>query len=1025
MSGLGAAVEVARAKQHRVCILVRLQGGDEEKRALSTRVARLCSAKSVLLCSRQAFAGDYEFEATSWAFGQVRKVACLGSTFDAAVIFDPEEIMPETLWAAAETVRGGGIVCIVPQLATGHTPEVTRRGFFDRLMTALQKAPVCIEVDEALEPLKPVLFSNHDHAACPEFAEVKAPSAAGELTAILALSCNRNQREVLLAAFQVLGGKDEARHQVVISGRRGRGKSTTVGLLIAALAGLARHVSTIVVTAPTADNASEMLGWARHGLAVLGQGCLSIDQRGSFCASRHTSSEGTADGCQILVSDVETSPQLLVALAAMGHRVFVVVDEVASVAIPAFKSILSAPFQAMIMAGTTSSCEGTGSALEWKVLLDTAKPNGKFGFKQTRFFLTEPVRYGHGCQLEELLDSVLFLGAGSEHSLHELGSTSDFGPRNTRLLEVDQALLADSTNGFAKALVAVLQTHYRTSASDISMMSQEYVRTMVLVHDAAGDSACTVSPSPLVVLLCILEAPELLPSEKDRGSSRLSRSHLTTFCLEQDFPQLQLSGLRGLRVARVVCDPRLRSCGFGSEAVRQLVSCLKDGQGSMESLQDATGSLPLRRPQLSSCSWLAASFGLTEPLLRFWSRLGLRPVALAPAPNPQTGEVSVVMLKSLAAGQLEVGLRALPSEFQRRLLQRLPKVDESLSAAVLLNLVTYEHSVCQYPLRMNEQELAQLQRLAESRDSLSCLPHCAELVQKLCQAYFGGQLAPLKLPKEDEEQLLALGRAGGCFKDVPLSASLGASARRVALEASKKMAIGLDKEMELSLRPSSGDQVFRSWLPKFNTAAIALVLRSGEGEDGPKLLCSADWLYPIEAECGELHLSASLAAAHRPIGWLPDCLVLCRCLLRRQDCHWQLEATCFHRWQVQEWSASSAVLEEGRQLLRFEVQEVPVQLVGHQPSTADVQIMLTLREPFVSAMCPMWGRAWLPLGAMGGKGEVQLRLEVHNQPESWLVVRGSWEFPMMHHGQVQRNRGLFRLNGLELLGATSPPELLV
>eukprot|EP00913_Durusdinium_trenchii_P003854 g3568.t1 len=167
--------KVARAKQHRVCILVRLQGGDEEKRALSTRVARLCSAKSVLLCSRQAFAGDYEFEATSWAFGQVRKV---------------------------------------PQLATGHTPEVTRRGFFDRLMTALQKAPVCIEVDEALEPLKPVLFSNHDHAACPEFAEVKAPSAAGELTAILALSCNRNQREVLLAAFQVLGGKDEARHQV-------------------------------------------------------------------------------------------------------------------------------------------------------------------------------------------------------------------------------------------------------------------------------------------------------------------------------------------------------------------------------------------------------------------------------------------------------------------------------------------------------------------------------------------------------------------------------------------------------------------------------------------------------------------------------------------------------------------------------------------------------------------------------------------------------------------------------------------
>eukprot|EP00913_Durusdinium_trenchii_P024886 g23360.t1 len=376
------------------------------------------------------------------------------------------------------------------------------------------------------------------------------------------------------------------------------------------------------------------------------------------------------------------------------------------------------------------------------------------------------------------------------------------------------------------------------------------------------------------------------------------------------------------------------ACTTAAEALKALENPSEERQVNheeVEALSKVAYSLPIKNLSMArvSSSW---KISYAAPKKTYEKHIFCRPRLYEPRGNVPNA----------------VGLRALPSEFQRRLLQRLPKVDESLSAAVLLNLVTYEHSVCQYPLRMNEQELAQLQRLAESRDSLSCLPHCAELVQKLCQAYFGGQLAPLKLPKEDEDRPL------GCFKDVPLSASLGASARRVALEASKKMAIGLDKEMELSLRPSSGDQVFRSWLPKFNTAAIALVLRSGEGEDnsrtqnlqdGPKLLCSADWLYPIEAECGELHLSASLAAAHRPIGWLPDCLVLCRCLLRRQDCHWQLEATCFHRWQ--EWSASSAVLEEGRQLLRFEVQEVPVQLVGHQPSTADVQIMLTLREPFV------------------------------------------------------------------------------
>lgn len=41
-----------------------------------------------------------------------------------------------------------------------------------------------------------------------------------------------------------------------------------------------------------------------------------------------------------------------------------------------------------------------------------------------------------------------------------------------------------------------------------------------------------------------------------------------------------------------------------------------------------------------------------------------------------------------------------------------------------------------------------------------------------------------------------------------------------------------------------------------------------------------------------------MAIISRPIGWLPDCLVLCRCLLRRQDCHWQLEAPPNVSWIV-------------------------------------------------------------------------------------------------------------------------------
>eukprot|EP00434_Breviolum_minutum_P038563 symbB.v1.2.034212.t1/scaffold4379.1/size40462/4 len=391
-----------------------------------------------------------------------------------------------------------------------------------------------------------------------------------------------------------------------------------------------RDAQTIVVAAPAAENASELLSWARRGLAVLGQGCMSLDGRGSFCTTRQkTNKADTADACQVLVSDLTTAPHLLAALAGMGHQVVAVCDEVASVEIPVFKAILSAPCEAVILAGTTSSCEGTGSALEWKVLLDT----GAAGFKQTRLILKEPIRYGLADPLEELLDSMLFLGASVDKPLHDLGKLSELSPRRTKLLQLEPAL-STAPNEFSKALVAVLQTHYRTSASDISMMTQEYARTLVLVPDASIEGLHP--PLPLVVLLCILEAPELLPGEMKAGSSRLS------------------SGLRGIRVARVVCDPRLRSRGFGSEAVQQLMSHL--AKASLHALEPLDPDLKLSGLgplQLPLCSWLGASFGLTAPLLRFWSRLGLHPMALSPAPNPQTGEVSVVMLKSLATGRLE------------------------------------------------------------------------------------------------------------------------------------------------------------------------------------------------------------------------------------------------------------------------------------------------------------------------------------------------------------------------------------
>eukprot|EP00434_Breviolum_minutum_P038561 symbB.v1.2.034210.t1/scaffold4379.1/size40462/2 len=150
---------------------------------------------------------------------KVRKVTCLGSSFHAALVFDPEEIMPETFWAAVETVQGGGIVCIVPETSAGD-----RHNFFGRLMKNLEEAWRL----PALEPLQPIGSEILEH---PQFAEEQEPrleeigsDVSAELQALLALTCNNNQRQVLATAFKELQREGAVRPQVVITGRRGRGK---------------------------------------------------------------------------------------------------------------------------------------------------------------------------------------------------------------------------------------------------------------------------------------------------------------------------------------------------------------------------------------------------------------------------------------------------------------------------------------------------------------------------------------------------------------------------------------------------------------------------------------------------------------------------------------------------------------------------------------------------------------------------------------------------------------------------------
>ncbi|CAJ1432105.1 unnamed protein product [Effrenium voratum] len=149
-------------------------------------------------------------------------------------------------------------------------------------------------------------------------------------------------------------------------------------------------------------------------------------------------------------------------------------------------------------------------------------------------------------------------------------------------------------------------------------------------------------------------------------------------------------------------------------------------------------------------------------------------------------------------------------------------------------------------LRLNQHELAQLARLAVSRDPLPSTAHSTELLRRICQAYYAGQLAPLQLTKEDEELLLALAR-GAEVAALGSEANLAAlGAKRIATEVSKRLAFGLGKELQLNLAPGV-EAPWQGWLP-LPLRGNALVLRK-IAEAELTLVLGTEWQYPVEAEC--------------------------------------------------------------------------------------------------------------------------------------------------------------------------------
>jgi N-acetyltransferase 10 len=231
----------------------------------------------------------------------------------------------------------------------------------------------------------------------------------------------------------------------------------------------------------------------------------------------------------------------------------------------------------------------------------------------------------------------------------------------------------------------------------------------------------------------------------------LARGHrasgdLIPWTVSQQFQDSDFAKLSGARIVRIATHPDAQRMGYGSRALELLIQHFAEGgakgKGKGQGQGDADGTSgeeeggegdsessssgesdeeeeeeegggggkkasallkeriaprtelppllePVERVEQQRLDWLGVSYGLTEPLLTFWARAGLRLVYLRQTPNDLTGEHTAVMLRSLGQHQGEGGgwLAAFASDALRRISTLMGFEFKELDTATCLAII--------------------------------------------------------------------------------------------------------------------------------------------------------------------------------------------------------------------------------------------------------------------------------------------------------------------------------------------------
>jgi N-acetyltransferase 10 len=362
-------------------------------------------------------------------------------------------------------------------------------------------------------------------------------------------------------------------------------------------------------------------------------------------------------------------------------------------------------------------------------------------------------------------------------------------------------------------------SHYKNSPNDLQLMSDAPAHQLfVLVPPVTEDNKL---PEPLCVIQVALEGQisrESVLNSLSRGQR--AGGDLIPWIVSQQFQDENFAGLSGARVVRIATNPDYINMGYGSRALELLVDFYDGKLASLsetephevpemrrvteEELENASllkddvkvreaKDMPplfarlseLKSPQLD---WVGVSYGLTQPLHKFWKRASFVPVYLRQTPNELTGEHTCVMLRSLETTSSDGSwVAAFAKDFQRRFLSLLSyqfskfpavlalSIDESASAGSKL-----DQDLAPKPLGKAELDDLfspfDLKRLDSYANNMLDYHVILDMLPPLATLYFTGRLkGQVKMSGVQTALLLGIGLQRKEFSDLEKELGLNTS----------------------------------------------------------------------------------------------------------------------------------------------------------------------------------------------------------------------------------------------------------